>query len=249
VSFDLSEYGDPLHSRHVRIPFSVYLKPRQMQGTLREEGIGHLLPIFEVPLNGMTIDKAIVAARDPKAVVELSRRISVAIPNASEATEGLLDVYERSELAAFHREFNDQIARQEREPAALPSSLSTRISGAPECVKWFLENPNDWLLKPAVLQHIVRILTALRWTPASISQLICSRYHCDSNWGGVWTRLEPMNRAVFYTRLFSGMIATGTDALIDLNCVSQQEKGYCKVPDCSSNLVTYRNMLLERRAP
>ena len=36
VSFDISEYGDPLHRRHVRLPFSAYLKPRRFEWVLGE---------------------------------------------------------------------------------------------------------------------------------------------------------------------------------------------------------------------
>jgi len=58
VSFDLSEYGDPLHARHVRIPFSAYLKPRQFHWTLGDEGVRRLFPMFEIPLAGMTPTRA-----------------------------------------------------------------------------------------------------------------------------------------------------------------------------------------------
>ena len=109
------------------------------------------------------------------------------------------------------------------------------------------ENPNDWLLKPAALQHIVRVLTAIGWSPSSIAHRICASYSKDCDWGNTWDRLEPCNRAIFYTRLFSGMIATGLDKLTDFNCVSHKEKDYCMFPECSSNLVLYRNMLLERK--
>ncbi len=34
ISFDLSEYGDPLHTRHLRMPFSAYLKPKQLESEL-----------------------------------------------------------------------------------------------------------------------------------------------------------------------------------------------------------------------
>jgi hypothetical protein len=248
VSFDLSEYGDPLHGRHIRLPFSAYLKPRQQQWKLGEEAVRRLLPIFEIPLSGMTPAQAIAAARNPDTVLELSRHASVRIPDESESMENVLDAYQGSELAAFHDRFYAQLREQASRPPG-PSSKtgSIRIPGSPPCVEWFLEHPNDWLLKPVVLQHIVRVLTALDWTPSAISQLICASYHIACNWGGIWARLDPSNRAIFYTRLFAGMIATGCDQLIDLNCVSQKEKGYCMIPQCSSNLVTYRNMLLDRR--
>ena len=54
VSFDLSEYGDPLHRRHIRVPFSAYLKPRRLEWALGEAGVRHLLPIFTIPLCGMS---------------------------------------------------------------------------------------------------------------------------------------------------------------------------------------------------
>lgn len=244
ISFDLSEYGDPLHTRHIRLPFSAYLKPRQFQWILGEAGVRSLLPIFTIPLFGMTPIQAIHVARHPDEVVELSRHVSTRIPNGSIGMDKLLDEYEDSELASFHQQFYTHLGER---PTCNMSPASTRIPGAPPCVEWLLEHPNDWLLKPAAIQHVVRVLTALDWTPASISQQICASYRGDADWGDFWVRLDPCNRAVFYTRLFSGMIATGTDKLIDLNCVSHKEKGYCMIPSCRSNLVQFRNTLLERR--
>ncbi len=244
VVFDLSEYGDPLHKRHIRLPFSAYLKPRQYEWLLGEDAVRHLLPIFEIPLSGMTPAHAIRVARDPGAVRELSRHASVAIPNASESMDRLLDEYRASELAGFHDHFHRELAEQ----AALPlDSSSVRIREVPECVQWLFEHPNDWLLRPAALQHVVRVLMALNWSPASISRLIWGAYLQDCDWQDIWERLDPCNRAIFYTRLFAGMIATGSDKLIDFNCVSHKEEGYCMIPDCRSNLVTYRDMLNRRR--
>ncbi|MGD1097531.1 MAG: hypothetical protein ABSB35_36790 [Bryobacteraceae bacterium] len=240
VSFDLSEYGDPLHTRHVRLPFSAYLKPRQFHWTLGEAGMRALLPIFTIPLSGMTTAQAIYAARDPDKVIELAGQVSTIIPDRSEEMNELLDKYEHSELFAFHKQFYSQLRET-------PASLSARIPGAPPCVEWLLEHPNDWLLKPAALQHVVRVLTALDYNPASIAHLTSASYRADASWGDLWTRLDPCNRAIFYTRLFAGMIAMGTDRLIDMNCVSQREKGYCMIPDCSFNLALYRDMLLQRR--
>lgn len=245
VSFDLSEYGDPLHTRHIRLPFSAYQKPRQMQWALGEEGVRRLMPIFEIPLTGMTQAEAIATARDPEAVVELSCHASAEIPEASAAMETLIDEYENSELAAFHQQFYGEPCQQ---PPYSVDAGSVRIAGAPRCVEWLLDHPNDWLLKPAALQHVARVLTALEWPPLAIAHLICRSYHTDADWGDFWTRLDPCNRAIFYTRLFTGMIATGVDELVDLNCVSHREKGYCVTPDCSSNLVQFRDALLKRKS-
>lgn len=244
ISFDISEYGDPLHTRHLRIPFSAYLKPRQLEWMLGEAEVRRLLPIFEIPLAGLNPAEAITAMRDPDAVLEIAGNASVAIPDESEPMQSLLDEYQHSELAAFH----DRFLRELREDG-LPPDWSVRIREAPLCAQFLVEHPNDWLLKPAALQHLARVLTSLNWSPVSISQLIFAIYSKDGDWGNTWARLDPNNRAIFYTRLFTGMIATGIDRLIDFNCVSHQEKGYCTSPICSSNLTKYRDILLKKRRP
>ncbi len=244
VSFDISEYGDPLHTRHIRVPFSAYLKPRHFEWALGEAGVRSLLPIFEIPLSGMTLREAIRTARDPGATVELARRATVRIPDYSDATAELLDGYQGSPLAGFHERFYSEPWEK---ALFLPSVHPAPIAEAPPCVNWLLDHPNDWMLRPAALQHVTRVLTALGWRPHEIVQLIYACYQRDCNLGCDWRRLDPLNRAIFYTRLFAGMIADGSDALIDMNCVSHQEKGYCMVSECSANLATYRDLLVERR--
>jgi len=242
ISLDLSEYGDSLHTRHIRIPFSAYLKPRQFEWMFGEAEVRRLLPIFEIPLSDLSPAEAITAMRDPGAVLEIAQHVSVTIPDQSEAMDQLLHHYEQSELAKFH----DQFYMQLRKGASLPN-CSIPIPEAPPCAQSLLENPNDWLLKPAALQHVVRVLMAIGWSPSSIARRISASYSNDCDWGNTWDRLEPCNRAIFYTRLFAGMIATGLDKLTDFNCVSHQEKGYCMIPECSSNLILYRDILLGRR--
>jgi len=237
ISLDLSEYGDSLHTRHVRIPFSAYLKPRQFEWMFGEAEVCRLLPIFEIPLSDMSPAQAIAAMRDPGSVLEIAQHVSVQIPDQSEAMDQLLDHYEQSELARFHNQFYCQLEQKVTSSGDL----------ALPCVRFVLDHPNDWLLKPAAFQHVVRVLMALGWSPSAMARRICDSYSRDCNWGDTWERLDPCNRAIFYTRLFAGMITTGLDKLIDFNCVSHQEKGYCMIPECSSNLILYRDMLLGRR--
>jgi len=173
-------------------------------------------------------------------VLKIAGSVPVEIPDASHAMESFLDEYETSELAVVHQRFYRQLeAREAFLPAPAPE--------APPCVKWLLDHPNDWLLKPVALQHVTRVLTAQRWSAPSIVQLICASYCSDCGWGDTWVRLDPCYRAIFYTRLFTGMIATGADKLIDLNCVSHREKGYCTNTECYSNLIQYRDALLGMR--
>lgn len=235
VSFDLSEYGDPFHTRHIRLPFSAYLKPRQLEWALGEAEVLRLLPMFEIPLIARTLAEAVRAMHDPEAVVELARQAPVQIPDSSESMGLLLNQYEQSQLAAFHQRFYDDIGGIA--PASTPE---------PPCARFLFEHPNDWLLRPAALQHVVRVLLALGWSTSAIAQRIYLSYLADCDWGDTWVRLDPCNRALFYARLFAGMIATGLDGLVDFNCVSHREKGYCTTAECQSDLRNYRDLLVNR---
>jgi hypothetical protein len=100
-----------------------------------------------------------------------------------------------------------------------------------------LEAPNDLLLKPAGIQLVTRLLLALGWHPRHIAGLIRSRFADPAHgWGVDWSEYEPGTRADFYTRLFAGLWKCGVDQLVDFNCVSTMEKGFChgiREGDCS----------------
>jgi hypothetical protein len=241
VSLDISEYGDPLPMRHIRVPFSAYLKPRRLAWCLGEDGVAKLMPIFEIPLIGVQIESALEIMRSTTAALDLAGRVQTRIPDQSAATARLIAAYERSDLAAFHRDFYRSLSNQ------IGGGENRSVEQLPQCVRWLLDHPNDWLLKPAAVQHVTRVLSALRWQPYEICRLVCSRFKSDFQWGDFWARHDPEQRARFYVRLFSGLIHTGRDSLVDLNCVSHREKGYCTNPWCSSNLVIYQQALLERR--
>jgi hypothetical protein len=49
ISLDVSQFGDPLDSRSMRVPYSRYLKIEQQKGVLGVEIIDSLPPIFEIP--------------------------------------------------------------------------------------------------------------------------------------------------------------------------------------------------------
>lgn len=246
VSLDISEYGDPLHLRHIRVPFSVYLKPRQLSWCLGEDGVRQLLPWFEIPLEGISMDEAVRARHDPEAALDLAARSSVHIPDESEGSFNLITEYNRSELARFHHFYSRQMETAGRAESA--SAIRGADAGAlPPCTRWILDHPNDWLLKPGGVQHVTRTLTALAWPPRQIADLIRLRYEGEFGWSNRWLRYDAAYRAMFYVRLFSGLIATGQDRLIDFNCVSNREKGYCTVGECNWNLIPYQQALITRR--
>ena len=65
ISIDISEYGDPLYSRMLRVPFSVYLKPWQQPWGFSVDVLARLKPLFVIPLQGIDWREGISAMRDP----------------------------------------------------------------------------------------------------------------------------------------------------------------------------------------
>jgi hypothetical protein len=102
------------------------------------------------------------------------------------------------------------------------------------------------LLKPAGIQHVVRMFLADGWHPRHIAGLIRSKYERNFGWGDQWYLYDAATRADFYVRLFSGMMITGVDELVDFDCLSTQQKGYCGTAECNVNLEGYRRRLFQR---
>ncbi len=245
ISIDISEYGDPLYSRMVRVPFSVYLKPWQQPWAFDTDILSNLQPFFVVPLQGIDWREGIAAMRDPQLTVKLAARASSEIPDATPGTGKLLRAYEKSKLAEFHAFFYSQ----EQHPWELwPETYDQQpLEILPACARVALEMPNDLLLRPAFIRRLVRVMLALGWHPRHIAGLICSKYQRDFGWTQ-FVNVDPATRADFYTRVFSGLFAVGTDDLVDFNCVSAQEQGTCTLSNCGFNLLNFKESALERRA-
>jgi hypothetical protein len=243
ISIDISEYGDPLHTRMVRMPYTNYLKP-WATGLAREMGMEGSLPrIRTIPLFEMNIRQAIKCREDEDAVLGLARRAGGSIPLEEEGTGRLLDSYMASPLRRFHQEFYSvgQGTGEvwERAYPAQPENLTP-------CGRVLFECPNDRLLKPAGMQLVTRMLLALGWHPRHIAGLIRSKFeNPDYRWGVDWSEYAPATRADFYTRLFAGLWATGVDELVDFNCVSTREKGFCLSPLTGAcSLAAYKETLI-----
>ncbi|WP_164100829.1 hypothetical protein [Candidatus Laterigemmans baculatus] len=244
IVIDISEYADPLHTRVIRVPFSVYLKPQGMAGALSEEMIRAVPLMFQIPMFEISETEAIEVMRSADLTAELASRAAVRIPDQSGPVGVLLERYQSSPLAAFHGRFYSQ---EQHPPERWPETYDRLdLHELPNCVRDILENPNDRLLKPAGIQLVVRVLMALGWHPRHVAGLIRSKYERDFHWGTRWLRYNAACRADAYTRLFAGQIATGADSLIDFNCVSNREKGYCGHHNCEHNLADYRDLLLSR---
>ncbi len=220
VSIDVSEYGDPLHTRMIRMPYTNYLKP-WLAGLVPGGVFGEGLPrIRAIPHFEMDVYGALACRGDEAAVRELALRACTRIPIQETGTSRLLREYLASDLRRFHEDYYSAPLIAEHDHS-LPAGL-------PACVSDLLEWPNDRLLKPAGIQLITRIFLSLGWHPRRIAGLIRSRFVNPAyGWGVDWQEYDPGMRADFYTRLFAGLWKTGVDGLVDFNCVSTAEKGFC----------------------
>ena len=245
ISIDISEYGDPLFSRAVRVPFSVYLKPWQQSWDFDVDVLANLQSLFVIPLQGIDWRQGVATMRDARLTVKLAGRASSKIPDATPGTAKLLRAYEQSKLAKFHADFYSQ---EQHPPERWPETYDRqRLDILPACARIALEQPNDLLLLPAFIRRLVRVMLALGWHPRHIAGLICSKYRRDFGWTQ-FVNVDPATRADFYTRVFAGLFAAGTDDLVDFNCTSAQEQGTCTFSNCGFNLLNFKESALQRRA-
>jgi hypothetical protein len=170
--------------------------------------------------------------------VHAARTTTSVIPDVSTGVATLLARYVASPLAAFHRTFY----AVRRSPEGQPRRLN--LAEVPPCVAAPLARPNDLLLKPEFIQHVVRHLLSRGWNAAQVAGLVQHKYETDFGWGDRWTRIDPQTRAEFDVRVFAGLLLTGADALIDFNCVSAQEKHVCPGRGCPYDLRRDRDRLL-----
>ena len=247
LSIDLSEYGDPLHSRMIRIPYTVYRKP-WLSGLIGRLGIENRVnEFFTLPLHEMGLMQLLLERHCPERIIGLARRAGVNIPLQERGTARLMEDYLRSPLCAFHRGFYS--IPQDHPSQWAEGYGKTPLEALPPCAEHVLTEPNDWLLKPSGIQLVTRCLLALGWHPRHIAGLVRSKFeNPEYGWGDKWRDYDPSMRAEFYVRLFAGQIATGLDRGIDFNCFSQQEKQFCWNP-CGCSLEPYRAWLRERINP
>jgi hypothetical protein len=230
VSLDLSQFGDPLHERGIRIPFTAYRKGAHLGAPPEVQD----RPLVVLPVVGGDERAARAAMHDLDLAAAFARGAPAAIPEASRATESLIAAYRASGLAAFHARFE---AVEPEPPERWPETYDRLdLSGLPLCARHMLEEPNDLLLQPAAIQIVVRTLLAQGWHPRHVAGLIASKYGRDHGWLPGIHFHDPGVRADFYVRLFAGLLAAGRDPLVDFNCQSTREKGLCPGLECGWDL-------------
>jgi len=246
VSIDISEYGDPLDSRTIRIPFTRYLKPWS-SGIARRLGVENEIgPCICIPLHEIDVLQALKYRQDPSDVVNLARQCCMLIPDESEGTMRLLEEYLRSTLRGFHARFYE--AEHDPKEQWPMTYGATPLTDLPGCVRHVLLHPNDLLLKPSGMRLVTRCLLAKGWHPRHIAGLVRSKFEDPGyGWGKCWQGYSPAFRADFYVRLFAGQIGCGLDPLADFHCEGLKAEGFCWPGELPCDVRPYRDHLMTRK--
>jgi hypothetical protein len=237
VSIDFSHAGDPLDVRHLRTAFSAYQWHRYRPDIFGAEVSTQVPPLANVPRGRHSLMTLLLTGRDLAAGRHAAHTSTAVVPTIVTGARALLSSYLPSRLAAFHRRFDEDC--RAREGARGPD-----VPPLPPCVGAALAQPNDLLLKPEHIQHLVRGLLSHGWIAAEIAALVQTKYEEDHHWGSRWQRMDAATRARFDVRVFAGLVATDADALVDFNCTSAQEKGLCPRSGCQYDLRRDRDRLL-----
>ena len=219
ISLDVSEYGDPLHTRGMRIPFSIYLKPWQHPEMLTPEVEAKVPIMVMVPGDALDVEEITVVMRDLGKAAEWASRTHCVIPDGSLGMEGLIALYRRSEVRRFH----DWFYSVEQEPPERWPYTYDRIpmTDMPPSIRHILEYPNDLLLQPGPIMQLAAFLMEQGWHPRHIAGLIRSKYERDYGWFNQWFVYDAGMRADFHVRVLAGLIKLGYDQFVDLYAAAQ----------------------------
>jgi len=209
IVLDISEYGDPLHTRAVRTPFSVYIKPWLHPEMLTPEIEDRIPVMVMVPTQGVETGQIVPMMRDLRRAAAWAARVDCCIPEGSEGTEQLLGHYLDSEVRRFHDEY---YAVEPEPPERWPTTYD-RLSpeGLPAAARYALEHPNDALLKPGFVRQLMSALLDRGWHPRHIAGLLQSKYERNYGWLNLWYVYNAGMRADFHVRVLDGMIRMGRD--------------------------------------
>ncbi|HON10876.1 MAG TPA: hypothetical protein PLE24_08405 [Chitinispirillaceae bacterium] len=244
ISLDITEYGDLLNTRLIRVPFSGYLKPWQKSGILNDEIWRKIPQMVTVPLFEMDLNEGIETMRDQRKAIELASRASASIPDQSRQMLNLIRAYLSSPEAEYH---NWYYSVKQEVPSRWPQTYDRfQAESLPPCIRFILQNPNDLLLKPAGIRQVVRALLSLGWHPVHIAGLIRSKYERDYGWGREWYFYDAATRAEFYTRTFAALIRSGRDNLGYFDCESVKKMQFCFNAHNSCSLEALKQPLLKR---
>lgn len=210
ISIDFSHVGEPLDLARIRTAFSVYLR-HQQQPELFGARVASLPPLAAVPRDRQPLVTLLTDGRGLDVARQAAQTACTILPDVTRGVARLLEDYLQSPLAAFHRRFYAE--RRE-----VPGQPDWRTAKLPPCAAAPLERPNDLLLKPEHVEHVVRGLLSKGWSAAQIALLLQQKLEEPHAWPERWSRLDPGTWADFDARVLAGLIATGAVTEVGVNC-------------------------------
>lgn len=236
VRVDPTAYADDPDHRYLHCAFS----SDQTEPPARAGGPSPFTVVLPVTGDGRD---AVEARSDLSAAAALARNVSAAIPDVPDGAR-LVDLYERSALAAFHAEMDH---------APLAADWARAAEGlfdpesAPPCANAVLRYPSPRLLQPGHLRTVALALWSTGWHPRSIAALVRSRYEEPHDWGTHWRRHDPALTAEYYVRLFCASAALGLDDG-RFSCETEARHGLCPPEGCGYDLGPLLRRLRSLRA-
>jgi hypothetical protein len=226
VCLDLSAYGDPLWTRYTRCAFSTHQKAWMQQAT--EDDDRRICVV--IPRENEPLEDRLRIRRDLDAAAALAARCSATLPDVTEAP-AWIEEYRTGPLGRFHAEF-DRGPELGRELWPFTYDRLAR-PGLPGCLRYPLESPNPFLLRPACLRTVALTLWGLGWHPRSIAALVRSRFEKDFGWRPSFSKYDAGTRASFYVRVLCGALRDGLEDPHEFDCQAQAARGLCEPASCS----------------
>lgn len=208
INYDNSWAGDAAFMRGIRTPFSLHKKNIQKYGMYWQPPLVDVLKTyydgtelkqnrdFEYLLNCMwSVDKAVQHATD----------FSGIIPRANDSLAGLIELYKKSGLHAFHQQFDAHPGL----PRGAALARALKDASIHHNTRKMIDNPYPAMLQPINLKRFVGDLVLRHsWHPKEVACLIRDLYEHPQQtyWGKMdWFKSPSTTKAEFYGRLYGGM--------------------------------------------
>jgi len=239
ISIDLTCYGDPLHMRDHRAPFSTHQKQRadDRYTEVYWAPLKVTLPFWTLEQYDEIAVRRIAEVQDGTTdfafAASLADQVDCSVPTAAWAVDRVIDDIEASPLGDFFALFDNEEPDDEsmwHDTYHRPGLLAE----LPPCVCHGLAYPDPHLLKPTNLQRLVRVLDGRGWHPKHIAGLIYSRYRYMA-----WGHYNAEKRANYWAEQYAAPLYDGTDDRRYMSCVEEQLRGFCIQPFCGHDLSAY----------
>ncbi|MFH1540544.1 MAG: hypothetical protein ABID79_01665 [Elusimicrobiota bacterium] len=238
VSIDLTTYSDPLYMRVLRVPFSTHQKHKVKKHEIGED-ISNLVPIQTIlPTSDMSIDNLLKMRRNFRWSSDYARdpKSSCIIPNSSKGWLNVLSKYKNSELHQFHTKFDSIDYEKENDWSTTYYALN--LNELLPCVKHSIVIPEPHIKKPTNIRKIVAVLRSKGWDYKHIAGFFYSHFKKLIDFSS--NKYNAEIRANFFVQLYGAPIYLGIDKLLDINCISHSEIGYCIKSLCGHDLALWK---------